>query len=101
MTEKERYKFKREGVNDFDEYGLESPILLGEEVLTFGEVIDKLNEQEKRIKRVKEYINKEIKRREEDLKSTIKAGMPTGSLYSEIELFEEIQKLIDYGDVDD
>lgn len=50
MTEKKRYKFKKENVNDFDEYGLESPILLEEDVLTFGEVIDKLNGQEERIR---------------------------------------------------
>ncbi len=56
MTEKERYKFKKENVNDFDEYGLESPILLEEDVLTFGEVIDKLNEQEETIQEYKHLV---------------------------------------------
>ena len=60
MTEKERYKFKREGVNDFDEYGLESPILLEEDVLTYGEVIDKLNEQEELINRLKQIREEQI-----------------------------------------
>ena len=62
MTKKKQYKFKKENVNDFDEYGLESPILLGEEVLTFGEVIDKLNEQEETINELKQRNQRQYER---------------------------------------
>ena len=65
MTKKKQYKFKKENVNDFDEYGLESPILLGEEVLTFGEVIDKLNEQEETINELKTRNNRQYERLKE------------------------------------
>lgn len=67
-------------------------------MLTGDEVVNKLNEQEERIKRIKKYIDKEIKQREEDLQKSVKAGMPTGSFYYEIELLEEIQKIINNGD---
>ena len=62
MTENKRYTLNREGIDDLDEYGLESPILLGEDVLTFGEIIDKLNVQEETINELKTRNKRQYER---------------------------------------
>ena len=62
MTENKRYTLNREGIDDLDEYGLESPILLGEDVLTFGEIIDKLNVQEETMNELKTRNKRQYER---------------------------------------
>ena len=96
MTENKRYTSDIHRIYDDNE-----EIACADTMDDAQDIVDLLNKQEERIKRIEKYINREIKQREEDLDKTIKVGMPTGSLYSEIELLEEIQKIINEGDTND
>lgn len=50
---------------------------------------EQLKEQLQMIKRI---IQTQITEKEEDLRTSVKGGMPTGGLYSEIELLEKLKK---------
>jgi hypothetical protein len=58
------------------------------------QVVNRLNEQDNKIQRTLKFLDENIQQREEDLERSIKAGMPTGSMYSEIELLTDIRELI-------
>ena len=51
------------------------------------------NEQIKQqVQKMHKLIDDKIKQSEEDLNRSVRAGMPTGLMYSEIELLEELKK---------
>ena len=50
---------------------------------------------EKKYNRIIDLINEKIKETENDLKCSVKAGMPTSAMYSEIELLEALRKEIE------
>ena len=58
------------------------------------QVVNRLNEQDNKIQRTLKFLDENIQQREEDLERSIKAGMPTGLMYSEIELLTDIRELI-------
>lgn len=47
---------------------------------------------EKKYNRIIDLINEKIRETENDLNCSVKAGMPTSAMYSEIELLEELRK---------
>lgn len=71
----------------------------GRKHLTPHEIVDLLNSLSKENEQLKEQlqiieiiIQSKITEIERDLQTSIKGGMPTGSLYSEIELLKKLKK---------
>ena len=63
--------------------------LFEDDVKRLNEGNEQLKEQLQMIERI---IQTQISELEEDLRVSIKAGMPTGGMYSEIEFLEELKK---------
>ena len=63
----------------------------------FDEIERLENENERlrtRLNNIKIYVEFQLQEAENDLKTSIKGGMPTGSLYEEINLLKDLQMVI-------
>ena len=91
MSEK-RFYLDKNGIKD-REYEFS---LLGEDELVdiINGLVDENERLRTRLNNIKIYVEFQLQEIENDLKISIKGGMPTGGLYEEINLLKDLQTVI-------
>lgn len=72
--------------------GSKCQILEDDVVGLLNDLSEENGQLKKQLQMIKRIIQTQITEREEDLQISIKAGMPTGGMYSEIESLKELKK---------